>query len=279
MNPTPLQTSRPRLLRAAAIAASLAALSLASTASASVIIVDDFSTDTRSANYNTSSGRNGFNYSAANERVAPTTGGQISALTHKTSIGSFESLETFSISIDFLTSSLTTKANANAAGVGFATTNTGAIQSTTYAGFEMVARTLNDAAQPATWTVLRFRIGGDAPGEVVSAGFNLAASSWHTLTFNVTELAANSFSISAEIRLRSDNSLVGSLAPTTVSATLASDAALYAGFGGLFNGSPADRGATAFDNFTVSTIPEPSSFAMILGVLALSAVGSRRRRR
>lgn len=274
MNPAPAP-SRLRCGFALLSGVALISVFLAAPVAASTIFFDDFATDSRATSYNTSTGRNAFNYSVANERLAPSTAGQVSALTRNTSIGSFSTWDGFTLSIDFLTNtSLATAGNVNAAALAFATADNTAYSGSSFTGFEVTVR--QESSDPANNYYLRMRDGAGT-GIVNSGKIALAANTWHTLTLSVSaNEAENSFTVDAMIATQAAPSVaLTGIASHVFSYTLAKDTALFAGFAGLFN---TGRGAVALDNFSVTAIPEPSAAAVIFGALALTAVGYRRRR-
>jgi hypothetical protein len=116
-----------------------------------------------------------------------------------------------------------------------------------------------------------------------SASFTLTSGNWYELEtrFSLTN-ATTAATLGVYLYDRGTDgtdarTLVESISATNVTITNSgfSGADLFAGFGG---GNDSGSPIAAFDNFAVTAIPEPSSFAALAGVLALGLVALRRRR-
>lgn len=118
---------------------------------------------------------------------------------------------------------------------------------------------------------------------VDTANSAVLGSGWYRLSLAIgsvdnlnSEFDDVTFSI---LGLNNDGSISGTLATKTitgVAASISSDSEVYAFFGG--QNPKVNRGVSVFDNFTVSAIPEPSSYALIAGVLTFGIILLQRRR-
>ena len=113
--------------------------------------------------------------------------------------------------------------------------------------------------------------------------FTLSNTLWYELETSMTLSSATQGELSVSLYSRgtdgtAERTLVESIFATdvTIGSNGFSEATLFAGFGGGNN-----SGATiaAFDNFSVTAIPEPRVYAALAGLFALGLVLMRRRRR
>ena len=252
---------------------SAAALALPTVASAQVTISDNFATNTL-GNYTNPAGagatRLAFTYDSTNQRISAAEIGTLRAMGHNTTLGSFGTLSSVTVSVDFLTNSnLSNNTAWNTAAVALAGSAANVYGTSNF--FDLTVRT-----SATTTNFLRFRINDSSSGEVTSSNFTLATSTWYTLSLTLEATGTpNVYNLTGSVINRDTSAQVGSVSSTVTRAnTVGTD--LFAGFAG---GANSNRGAVAFDNFNVSAIPEPSSAAALFGVMALASVGLRRRRR
>lgn len=254
-----------------------------STGSASIILSDDFSTNTLSNYTNPSGGRTAFSYDTANQRVngdaTPNNADRTYAMAHNTSIGNFGTHPNIIVSVDFLTSSLTDNtATSNAAAVGVSTSTSGWYG--TYTGFEAVVR--KDGGASAAHHRLRIRRDGGSTDQLFQAAadaFTLNADTWYTLRYSITDLGGGSYAMDASVWTTDPTPTMvpGAQITGNIShSVLTSSSNLFAGLS-IHNGRSATayiRGSIAADNFLV-VVPEPGT----LSLLALGGLITLRRRR
>lgn len=115
-----------------------------------------------------------------------------------------------------------------------------------------------------------------------SGTFTLSNSLWYELETTMTLASATEGDLSVNLFSRGADGTAARTLVQSISASAVtignngfSESAFYAGFGG---GNNSGSNIAAFDNFSVSAIPEPSSFAALAGALALGVVALRRRR-
>ncbi len=106
---------------------------------------------------------------------------------------------------------------------------------------------------------------------------DFATSTWHTYSVGITRTVAG-FDFEASLINNTSSTSLFAASGSVVNASLASAANLYAGFTTFVTSAGSGSNSTfiAADNFSV--IPEPSSGAALLGLVALGGVATRRRR-
>ncbi len=180
----------------------------------------------------------------------------------------------------------TTNASGNT-GVGFNTANNVGLQTGTYV-FANVNSTANDGTN-YTASQLQISYRNNGTGAVVSdaATFALVQNNWYQLRLDLTYSGSNLFSATAALyNWGADGLTGGSQLASFASSALTGSAGgnlstlvntnLNAGFWGRTSNSGVR--AMAIDNFSVTAIPEPSTYAAVAGLGVLALVAFRRRR-
>lgn len=114
---------------------------------------------------------------------------------------------------------------------------------------------------------------------------NLLASTWYQLTATTTNTGSTfQTTLSLQNYGASGTTLTGSPigigASDNTGGTLLGSSSIYVGIyggGGIQGGFPSDFQTPAIDNFSVSAVPEPSTYAAIAGALMLGFAGWCRR--
>ncbi len=116
-----------------------------------------------------------------------------------------------------------------------------------------------------------------------SATFTLSNALWYELETTMTLTSATLGDISVSLYSRGTDGTAARTLVQSISATSVTignsgfnQSTFFAGFGG---GNNSGTNIAAFDNFSVTAIPEPSAFAALAGLGALGFASSRRRRR
>ncbi len=264
-------------------ASTLAALTLCGSAFATPIVLVSDTFDSSFTGYTTPSGRSAFTHSATAGvggdagRLNHTLGTSTFAANYATSLGDFDILPWYEVSIFGLTTgTFSGTGEINVFGAGLGTSDTTLLGSG-YTGFESIVR---GTANPNSY-VLRLRNNDSATGQELSTTFSLTANTWFQLTMRVTltDDATDTFLVESSLYNRGADgtalaSLVGSVTESYANTGLNDASSLYAGF--LSRGA-ATEGTVAVDNFSVTTIPEPSTFALLAITLGAFALSLRRR--
>jgi hypothetical protein len=114
-----------------------------------------------------------------------------------------------------------------------------------------------------------------------STSSTLSLSSWYYWETTFTVASATSMTVTTGLYASDASGTVSGTALVTHSATISNSTLLESenlyGFISSQNGNR--RGLTAFDNLSFSAVPEPSSYAALFGLVALTGAFTARRRR
>ena len=173
-----------------------------------------------------------------------------------------------------------TKISSRPMSFGFTADSTdGYLSSTTTTGIDIKAAFTGDSSQGG---VAIFNNGT----QIVQSSQNvtLANNQWYYLELTIGGVSGGNFTnVTAELFASDNTGVLGSSLKFldnnggggyTIANSLTTDTAVWGFYGGI---GPGERGMAGLDNFSVA-VPEPSTYALIAGMLTLGLVMWRRRR-
>lgn len=132
--------------------------------------------------------------------------------------------------------------------------------------YQVRYRTTSAASSTAFFQLIRVFDGTATTLETLStANSNIPLSTYHTLSVETDSVLANTFNYS-----------ISSVGGSVILSGSVTDSSITSGYAGFYYAD--NSGVKRFDNFTVTAVPEPATYAALFGLLASALVFLRRRR-